>query len=137
MVTVFTRPGSNPSSRKTVAGLLVLFTTVTLVVRPGLNFRVRVTTQVLKTLNRVVVFTRTSPGPETNVEKLATVLTFRKMSGGHYFRSIFRQKTPRMEPLLHSFTLSLVLVWKGTPFRTTFSLTGIRRSGLKLPPTVS
>ncbi len=83
MVTVFTRPGESPDERKTVAGLLVLLTTVTLVVRPGLKFNVKVTTQVLKTLNRVVVFINNNPGPVTKVEKLATVLTFKNIKGGH------------------------------------------------------
>lgn len=82
-MTVFTRPGVSPDERKTVAGLLVLLTTLTVFVRPGLNLTSRVTTHVLKTLNRVVVLTSTNPGPETSVEKLATVLTFRKTSGGH------------------------------------------------------
>lgn len=133
IVTVFTRPGVSPDERKTVAGLLVLLTTLTVLVRTGLKFTVNVTTHVLKTLNRVVVLTNTSPGPETNVEKLATVLTFKKTSGGHYLEAIFRHKTPRIEFLLQTLIPSLVLTPKGTPLTKTLKLTGTSNTGLNLP----
>lgn len=135
IVTVFTKPGVNPEERKTVAGLLVLLTTLTVLVRPGLNFTRRVTTHVLKTLNRVVVLTNTSPGPETNVEKLATVLTLRKTNGGHYLEAIFRQRTPSIEFRLQTFIRNFVLP-NGTPLTRTLNLTGTRSTGLNLHPTV-
>ncbi len=99
-VTVFSRRGVSPEARKTVAGLLVLLTTLTEVVlrrakvKLGIFSRptVCVLKKAVKTLSRVVVFSKKSPGPDSNGLKLATVLTFRKTRGGQTFSPMFRQR---------------------------------------------
>lgn len=133
-MTVFTHLGVRWSARKTVAGLLVLLTTVTELVLPVGNLSVRVFTQVVKTLTRVVVLTSTSPGPETSDEKLATVFMLRKTSGGQMLQWMLKQRQPSIEFLLQTLTLRLAIT--GTPLTTTLKLTGISSTGLNPRPTV-